>query len=731
MRLTLLLAVLAACTPERGAEPASTADAGDAGDAGEDAGALPGPGDDFAPEPPEPPEQPRFVAVPCPPGWEHVVPDRGACQPPEGPDWDPCPPDGVFPDEAAVRERAPGYDGPVVWVQPGAPTGGDGSREAPLRRLTHALPFDARGIVALSVGRHQATDLVLEDVALVGACAGGTVLHRPGPERWAVLLGDGSRLAHATIEAPWGLATQGEATASLDTVAVAHCSGCLRVGGGAEVEGRRLLIEDCTQAGVAVLPGGLLVASDLVVRRQRGDLGGVFVEGGTARLTRVLVSSVEAKGLFVSTLGDVGPASLTVDDVHVTGVTPETPERRAFGVMVQGSQGSVTGRRLRVDHIEGYALCATSHARLELEDVEVEDVRSVPTPPGRTPVFGLALAVASSSRASLTRARLERSTYSAVNTWGFPGDEPAEVVLTDVLVRGVRIGLDGLPGSAVFIAPPTHATLTRVAIAESVGTGVEVRAPAEASGTSVTLTDVRIWGLQASELDLAGGAGLVLGDDATVTAIRLDIDDVVTCGLCAGTSSSGATTTLEGSDVRVGNVRNHPGTVRDGAGIVAWGGAQVALEDLLVEDTRQGGVVAVGTGQSPETRLNMARVVIRNVRPAECAELPADDPYTCMSGGRHEGGGYGLAAVVDARVTIPDFLVQGAESAGLLVAFDGLLTARRGRVTGNGIGINLMVPDYDLDRLSDEVYVFGNDVDSAREDLLLPQFAGAMRGVSQ
>ena len=79
-----------------------------------------------------------------------------------------------------------------------------------------------------------------------------------------------------------------------------------------------------------------------------------------------------------------------------------------------------------------------------------------------------------------------------------------------------------------------------------------------------------------------------------------------------------------------------------------------------------------------------------------------------------------------ALVGLSDFRVRGSVLAGVVVAHDAVVEGHRGVVTDNAIGINLMVPGYDVDRISDEVYVFGNGTDIAQEQLPLPDPAQAM-----
>jgi hypothetical protein len=71
-------------------------------------------------------------------------------------------------------------------------------------------------------------------------------------------------------------------------------------------------------------------------------------------------------------------------------------------------------------------------------------------------------------------------------------------------------------------------------------------------------------------------------------------------------------------------------------------------------------------------------------------------------------------------VSVDGFSLSGSALAGLAIALEARVTARRGRIAGNTIGINLMIPDYDLDLLYDGVVLQGNRIDVARDEMPIP-----------
>jgi len=114
-------------------------------------------------------------------------------------------------------------------------------------------------------------------------------------------------------------------------------------------------------------------------------------------------------------------------------------------------------------------------------------------------------------------------------------------------------------------------------------------------------------------------------------------------------------------------------------------------------------------------------LTVTATRAAPCGELPEGTPGSCIRGGVDLSGGVGLAAVRAASVELSGFLLRDNRTVGLLVSSAATVEARRGVVTANGVGMTATAPDFDFRTLTDEVYIFDNRLDVAREAVEPPR----------
>jgi hypothetical protein len=143
---------------------------------------------------------------------------------------------------------------------------------------------------------------------------------------------------------------------------------------------------------------------------------------------------------------------------------------------------------------------------------------------------------------------------------------------------------------------------------------------------------------------------------------------------------------------------------------------------LRIERAHSEGVFAIGWGRAPETRVTLTEVAVLGTKRAPCAELPASSPWSCLAqSGQHPVGGTGVAATEGARIGLDGFRIAGSELAGMLVASGGLVSARRGIITENALGVNVMDPDYDPSTLQADVEIHGNGADVARLVVPVPE----------
>jgi hypothetical protein len=197
---------------------------------------------------------------------------------------------------------------------------------------------------------------------------------------------------------------------------------------------------------------------------------------------------------------------------------------------------------------------------------------------------------------------------------------------------------------------------------DAVYDAVEVGEGAHASLTRVQVEGVRSFGVLATD-----PGTIVTAEDLAIHDTRPDTSSVYGRAIQV---QSGAT--MSGRRVRV--VGNHE------AAIVASVEASVTLEDLLVEDTMEQSCSGAG----------------------------------CVA------GGIGMGVYLGGHITARNFRISNGALAGAQIALDGELDLSAGVVSDNPVGINIQVPDYDLNRLTDEVRFIDNGINLDSRELPLP-----------
>lgn len=187
--------------------------------------------------------------------------------------------------------------------------------------------------------------------------------------------------------------------------------------------------------------------------------------------------------------------------------------------------------------------------------------------------------------------------------------------------------------------------------------------------------------------------------------------------------------TVRIEDLRSVGAAGDPGG-RYGITMGAAGGGTLTGERVVLSGDTMSAVAVYGRRAEPETAMTLRHVIVEGTRAAACGSVPEGDPASCLRDGRSEAGGIGVLARDGGRLSLETFAVRGAELAGVLVAPGGRVELHRGLVAGNALGINLMVDDYDLALLDDEVFAFGNATDVAREELVLPDPGSLLIGAA-
>ncbi len=683
-----------------------------------DDGSADGDGEPDGGSPLPPPDPPELTDWTCPEGWVATPVEQGrpwefrACVPPdhqrcEGasaqwpgetdctPIGPPCPPEPArFPPEEQLRARAAqfaAFDGPVVYVDPDAEEGGDGGRETPFRHVIDILPLKPPGqdivettdgtIVALSRGTHMGRVRLATRVAVLGACAEQTIV---------------------------SIDPRGADTAPTTT----HMVG---TGGSLMAD---LTVRDVDRPGVSVHRNAEPVRlQSVLVERATGAavLFGFQSNGGEVRdvvIRDTLASEGIGRALVMQQLaGPVKVQRAVVSGSHEIGV------------------------------YAGADVGAPAQAPVILEDLVV--AATAPLPDGTR---GWAVAAEQGSDVTIRRCLVQDFHEVGVFAHGEAGDGGSVVVLEDVAVRDMQHTEGGRRGSAIAASGNATVTARRVAVHGALGGGFTAWTDDLPEGQGRALMDLQdVWIRSVAPLPdprtsgtTPAGIGALWG--AEVTAKRVVVDDAAGIGVLAGTVANRAAPKVTLTDAVVVRGRPMSGATEDpelvtlGVGVVARSGTSLTATRLHVQGSTDGGVVIWGCtgvpglpplpGCTEETRADLRHLSVLETAAAPCGSIPTGEPGSCIySGDRNFGQGHGIMVLLGASASLGDVLIQGAQSVGLAVAHGSRIEGDRLVVSHNAVGTLLPSaaedPDGDAVDLGDQVFVFDNDTDVSREELLI------------
>ena len=201
--------------------------------------------------------------------------------------------------EADLRARAPGYDGPIIYVSAHAGADGDGSRARP-RPLRNAVTVAAPGsVLALAPGLYPEGVKLDRRVALLGACVEGTTIRSTQPfgleEGVVSVTGGGEVLVRdLTIRGSRvGINITGSVPGAhqFRAIAIKKSKGTgIWLQSSQRIEADTVLVEESLPLddgsygfGIVVQRGGNLILQDAVLRRNRH--AAVYADGGGTQVT--------------------------------------------------------------------------------------------------------------------------------------------------------------------------------------------------------------------------------------------------------------------------------------------------------------------------------------------------------------------------------------------------------------------------------------------------------------
>lgn len=681
---------------------------------------------------------PAFAQVDCPQEWEWSDRDGVTfCAPPPTPTCapgelalpgrclpvgEPCAPGADWPDEATLRARAPGYEGPILYVRPDGDPAGDGSRTNPTILTTATMRRAEGGILALSRGRHSAALRVDRSLALLGGCAAETVVEASTPSD---TLG--------TME----LAANGPVTVRDITITGARPGLVIR-GSGAEAHRvASVLIDRATGYGIKAespqltalsqvgivdtqpfadgsfgiglsASAGAIVAGERVELRANRTLGLLVTGAGSqlsleeSRVGETLPQESDrrfGRGVNVGAGGRFDAAATLVEGNSSTGLFAIDPQSAIYGLqlVVRGTLADARtgdfGRGIEVDteallDCEGCVLTGNLDAGLVVDDGGLATLRQtvVADNQPRTSDGRYGRGIMAQGGAHIDATGLVIAGHSDLAL--YLSDAGTSAALTDLVVAGPAAAVDRL----VSIQAEAAADLQRARLVGDALLGIYV-----GTGASVAASDLQLEGRGVAEL--AETARLLeVSRGGALTGLRV--------ALLPAQGGGALVTEPSASLVLRDALLRSPHTGRPGRGVEVNLGAGVTLERVLVEGFDEAGIAAFFA----PTTLTMRDVVV-----AGAAGLP----------GAVRGSGHTLGFYDGAALAASDLVLRDAAGVGLRLAGEGTtFEVTRAAMVACFVGANLEVPGVTREQLSalfrDEFYA-GNGQDIGLQTFDLPE----------
>jgi len=500
-------------------------------------------------------------------------------------------PDGAFLPPDVLRALAPGFDGDVVHLDPGAEGAGDGSRARPYASWETVMGrgLASGDIVALARGRLEAQILLPTRVAVVGACVAETVVYGADPDLGVVeLTGAGGALVT-------NLRLEGRDT------------GVWVYGSTAPVTLRDLVFDRLPDAAVLFTDAAVGGTVDRVLvlgpeesASEPPPTGILAAHGARVEVRGSVVSGSHMAG--VSAVGGEGDTHVSVDDVVVRRIRPVSLVEGAaaaswYAAGIDVDEGaSVEVASSLLSGIEGRALGALGWegqpaTSMSLRDVVVRDLS--PQPDGNG---GAALDVAWGARVDARRVWFDEAYRRAIEVDGV-GAKPLPVVsIRQAIVRRTRPGADDGVAMALGATRGASVRLEQALVADHRVSAVTVEDERIATVTELALVDVVIRDVAAPK-DERLGAGVGTRGGARTVAERLWIERAAFAGVVGSSLPGERVSTLQLSDLVVRDtlavlLGGHGEVARAGLGLFVVSGAEAEVSRGLFEGNTAFGIFA-------------------------------------------------------------------------------------------------------------------------------------------
>lgn len=532
------------------------------------------------------------VAWQCPPGF---VSKSGAC----APDPADC---GAGPFGAI--EPAPG----VVFVDPSASPGGDGSLDKPVQSLQQAAPLTpAGGTVALAKGNYAGPLSFSVPLSVRGRCAALVTIATPaGPP--AVRVKGGKADGEVLIE---GATLTG---ASLG----------LAVDGALAARGRRLFIHKTFAAGVLVTGADArLTLEQSVIAGTKPDgfkqgFGAVAKNGAHLSLVTVRLSGNRNHGIEA----EGATTRLALEQVWVDGTTPGGDNDWADGIGIYLEKvAEVSGRAVRVSDSTGAGIrLSNGTGKASFAGLLVEA-----TKPDSLGEHGSAVRVLDGPSLVLSGARLSASHHAGALVVG-----AVELIANGLVIDDTKATTKtGLGVAGLTVGWGAKAGLRGVRISGNRDTGVLWSKNATGHIDRLVVDDTRPWtagGAFGYGVSVQGGASLALRD-ARISGAK-------GFGIRVGDPGS----RLQASNLAIDGVAAREKDGHLGYGFAVLSGAHAHVRGLRIDDCVENAVLVFGKA----VRARLAGVALSAIKPNPKAKDPVVLAIAAMGGADLELAGASL-----------------------------------------------------------------------------------------
>ena len=388
--------------------------------------------------------------------------------------------------------------------------------------------------------------------------------------------------------------------------------------------------------------------------------------GTIMTLRRAYISASEGFGGLVTAPGSFAD----LEDVQVHATRPIASG--AFGRALEVNRsGRLRARRLRLTANRQGLVVNGSGSEMEIEDLVATDAPTLPWTLDTDGPIGVSVELGGSFE--LGRGSISDQPFASVRILGAGAhariSDFQAIRTRSVYVTGAYVGI----GLAIMNGATLHGE--RVRLEDGEGQALLVGG----ASTAAILTDLTVERTVPAADDI-GGYGTVIVDGASVTVDRGRLTGNREAAIAVQAAR------LEGRDIVIEDTTSRSTDAEGGRGLIVQQGGTALIERLQVARSHDIGVSIAGEGSYAQLR--DARIT--DTRGRRCL---SDD--TC--------GGVGVATYLSGRLEMDGFAISDSALCGVLIAADGAVDLRRGRVTRNDIGVCLQVPDYDLERLRSEV----------------------------